>query len=167
MKNQCTSCWGSGKVHCSSCGGRGYTHRLTANSDMDMSPCCVCGGTKQIRCSFCGGRGYIEIKDPPGPGPGTKKGSGSSNDKLEGIWDTTGGYYEFKKNMDGTYTYDECGALGKTGGGTAKLNKDMVILCGTNPLAGNYTWELSIQGGVMQGAATFMGFLVPLVFRKR
>ena len=50
-----------------------------------------------------------------------------SSDILEGIWNTSGGYYEFIKEKD-KYRVIEHSAIGKSGEGTATIEGDNVTL---------------------------------------
>lgn len=161
LMTMCGSCSGSGKVTCVGCAGTGKKTRLTMTGELETIPCLVCKGSGRVRCNFCNGTGQIGSNRPSASAPRSGQ---SSNDALEGRWDTKGGWYEFTKDGD-SYSFTEHGAVGKTGSGTATISGDTVTMKGTSPF-GSYTRRFELDGDTLRGSMQVMGMSVPMVLTR-
>lgn len=64
------------------------------------------------------------------------------------------------------YRYTEWGFIGQVGDGRAIVSGNVVTLQGRNVLLGNYSLSLVVQGSLLIGVSSILGFSIPYQLRR-
>lgn len=84
---------------------------------------------------------------------------------ISGRWQSESGWVEFMG--DGPiYRYTEWGFIGQVGDGRAIVSGNVVTLQGRNVLLGNYSLSLVVQGSLLIGVSSILGFSIPYQLRR-
>lgn len=84
---------------------------------------------------------------------------------ISGRWQSESGWVEFMG--DGPiYRYTEWGFIGQVGDGRAIVSGNVVTLQGRNVLLGNYSLSLVVQGSLLVGVSSILGFSIPYQLRR-